>query len=135
METFIYTLVQLVHNFGAAAVAGSPIAALWSGRENKTALRKLAWLMALGWVAQGASGIGFAVTSYTMEGALPKVEGVALTALALKVGCTLVGVVLAGFYLMTGSRWSTVNQLRMWKFMVITTLTALSAAAALRWYL
>ena len=135
MENFIYTLVQLVHNFGAVAVAGSPVAALWFGRENKIVLQKLTWLMALGLVAQGASGIGFAVTSYTMKGALPEVEGVALTALALKVGCTFVGVVLAGFYLVTGSRWSAVNQLRMWKLMVIMTLTALSAAAFLRWYL
>src|SRR5206468_10799244 len=84
MENFIYTLVQLVHNFGAVAVAGSPVVALWFGRENKIALHKLTWLMALGWVAQGASGIGFAVTSFTMKGALPEVEGVALTALALK---------------------------------------------------
>lgn len=67
-----------------------------------------------------------------MKGALPEVEGVALTALALKVGCTLIGVVLAGFYLMTGSRWSAVNQLRMWKLMVIMTLTALTAAAILK---
>ena len=135
MENFIYTLVQLVHNFGAVAVAGSPVVALWFVRENKIALHKLTWLMALGWVAQGVSGIGFAVTSYTLKGALPEVEGIALTALALKVGCTLIGVVLAGLYLMTGSRWSAVNQLRMWKLMVIMTLSALTAAAVLRWYL
>src|SRR5207245_8968278 len=104
MENFIYTLVQLVHNFGAVAVAGSPVVALWFGRENKIALHKLTWLMALGWVAQGASGIGFAVTSYTMKGALPEVEGVELTALALKVGWYLMGVVLSGFYFISSSR-------------------------------
>lgn len=135
MENFIYTLVQVLHNFGAVGVGGSAVAGLWFGRESKTALRKLTWLMALGWVTQGASGIGFAITSYTMEGALPKVKGAALVALALKVGCTLIGVLLAGYYLMTGARWSAVNQLRMWKLMVMMTLTALTAAAVLRWYL
>lgn len=134
METFLYTLVQLVHNFGAAAVAGTPVAALWFGHENKLALQKLSRLMALGWLVQGASGIGFALTSYTMDGALRHVEGVALTALALKIGCTFVGTILAGTYLIRGSRWSAVNQLRTWKFMVMMTLTALAAAAVLRWY-
>jgi len=79
MENFIYTLVQLVHNFGAVALAGSPVVALWFGRDNKIALHKLTWLWPLGWVAQGASGIGFAVTSYTIKGQLPAVEGVAMT--------------------------------------------------------
>ena len=60
MENFIYTCVQIVHNFGAVAVVGSPAVALWLGRENKIALHKLTWLMALGWLAQAASGIGFA---------------------------------------------------------------------------
>src|SRR6266545_3191464 len=133
MENFIYTCVQIVHNFGAVAVVGSPAVALWLGRENKVALHKLTWLMALGWLAQAASGIGFAITSYALKGALPEVTGVTLVALALKVGCTFIGVVLAGLYLVTGSRWSTLNQLRMWKVMVIMTLTALSAAALLRW--
>jgi hypothetical protein len=134
METFLYTLVQLVHNFGAAAVAGSPVAALWFGRENKIALQKITWLMTLGWVIQGATGVGFAITSYTMDGAIRHVDGIAFVALALKVACTFVGAVVAGSYLITGSHWSAPNQLRMWKLMVIMTLSALAAAAVLRWY-
>lgn len=58
--------------------------------------------MLLGWLAQGASGIGFALTSYTMKGALPEVTDIALGALVLKVGCTFIGTVLTGFYLATG---------------------------------
>jgi hypothetical protein len=65
MENFIYTLVQLVHNFGAVAVVGSPAAPLCLSREDQFARHELAWLMVLGWLAQGASGIGFALTRYT----------------------------------------------------------------------
>ena len=69
MENLIYTWVQIVHNFGAVAVIGSPAAALSLSRQNQIVRYKLAWLMLLGWLAQGASGIGFALTSYTMKGA------------------------------------------------------------------
>jgi hypothetical protein len=86
MENLIYTWVQIVHNFGAVAVIGSPAAALSLSRQNQIVRYKLAWLMLLGWLAQGASGIGFALTSYTMKGALPEVTGIALGALILKVG-------------------------------------------------
>ena len=134
METFLYTLVQVAHNFGAAAVAGSPIAALWFGRENDIVLQRLSWLMALGWLVQAVSGIGFAVTSYTMDGSLRHVEGIALVALALKVCCTLVGTVLAAACLMAGSRWSAMKRLRLCKLMITMTSTALVCAAVLRWY-
>ncbi len=135
MENLIYTVVQLAHNFGAVALVGSPAAALWLSGENKTARYQLAWLMALGWLAQAGSGIGFAIASYALKGALPEVAGIAFVALALKVGCTSVGVLLSGLYAVTGKRWSSVGERRMWQFMLILTATALSAAAVLRWYL
>jgi hypothetical protein len=135
MENLIYTWVQIVHNFGAVAVVDSPAAALCLSRENLLVRHKLAWLMVLGWLAQGASGIGFALTSYTMKGALPEVTGIALGALVLKVACTFIGTVLTGFYLATRLRWSATQEYRMWQMMFVMTITAITAAAFLRWYL
>ena len=135
MENLIYTWVQIVHNFGAVAVIGSPAAALSLSRQNQIVRYKLVWLMLLGWLAQGASGIGFALTSYTMKGALPEVTGIALGALILKVGCTFIGTVLTGFYLATRLRWSAAREHRMWQLMLLMTVSAITAAAFLRWYL
>jgi hypothetical protein len=135
MENLIYTWVQILHNFGAVAVVGSPAAAIWLPGENRVIRYKLAWLMLLGWLAQGASGIAFALTSYTMKGALPEVTGIALGALVLKVGCTFIGTVLTGVYLATRWRWSGAHEHRMWQLMLLMTITAITAAAFLRWYL
>ena len=60
MLNLVYTCVQILHNFGAVAVVGSPAAAWWFARDNPAAQCRLAWLLAIGWAAQGASGAGFA---------------------------------------------------------------------------
>jgi len=135
MGDFIYTCVQLVHNFGAVIVIGSPAAALWLGQDHKAAQCQLAWLMALGWAAQGASGAGFGITSFYLKGQIPDVTGVALAALVIKIACALTGFVLAAVYLRTGSGWSSRTQLRLRQIMLGLAVTALSAAAFLRWYL
>ncbi|MGA7385672.1 MAG: hypothetical protein WBW81_13570 [Methylocella sp.] len=62
LENFLYGDVQLVHNFGAAAVTGLPIAALWLGPAPPV-LRKMAWLILFAWLVQGASGAGFGTVS------------------------------------------------------------------------
>ena len=135
MENLIYTWVQRVHNFGAVAVIDSPAATLSLSRQNQIVRSKLAWLMLLGWLAQGASGVGFALTSYTMKGALPEVTGIALGALVLKVECTFIGTVLKEFYLATRLRWSAAREHKMWQLMLLMTVSAITTAAFLRWYL
>jgi hypothetical protein len=135
MLNLVYTCVQILHNFGAVAVVGSPAAAWWLARDNPSAQGWLAWLLIIGWAAQGASGAGFGMTSYLLKGQLPDVAGVALVALATKVGCVLSGFVIAACYLKTGSRWSPLSRLRMWQGMLALAGTALSAAAFLRWFL
>ena len=135
MENLIYTRVQIMHNFGAVALIGSSAAALSLSRQNQIVRSKLAWLMLLGWLAQGASGVGFALTSYTMKGALPEVTGIALGALVLKVGCTFIGTVLKEFYLATRLRWSAAREHKMWQLMLLMTVSAITTAAFLRWYL
>jgi hypothetical protein len=135
MLNLIYTGVQILHNFGAVAVVGSPVAGWWLGRASMDDHYKLAWLVVLGWTAQGVSGAGFGLTSYLAKGQLPEIAGAALVALLTKVGCALIGCVLAVVYLRTGFRWSPLSRLRMWQGMLVLAGTALSAAAVLRWFL
>jgi len=135
MGDLIYTCAQLIHNFGAVTVVGSPAMALWLGQDHKAMQYQLAWLMVLGWAAQGASGAGFGITSLYLKGQIPDVAGVALVSLLVKMACALAGFVLAGVYLRAGSGWSTRSQHRLRQIMLGLAVTALSAAAFLRWYL
>src|SRR6266436_4904080 len=113
MGDFLYTCVQLIHNFGAVTVVGSPVAALWLGNDHPSIQYRLAWLMLLGWAVQGASGAGFGLTSLYLKGQIPDVTGVALVALLIKMACVLIGVILAVVYLRAGFRWSPLAQFRL----------------------
>jgi hypothetical protein len=134
MANLAYTCVQIVHNFGAVAVVGSPAAASWLGRDNFAVQDRLGWLLAIGWLAQGASGAAFGITSYVVKGQLPDLAGTALVALAVKMGCVLAGLGLTAAFLSTGSRWSAASRIRWWSGMAALAATALSAAAFLRWF-
>lgn len=131
----IYTCVQLVHNFGAVAVVGCPVAALWLGHDNFGVQYRLAWLMVFGWMAQGASGAGFGAASYVLKGQLPDIAGVALIALTVKIGCVLAGIGFALLYLHGGRGPLVGCQRRFWEGMVLLASGAFSAAAVLRWFL
>ena len=76
LENILYSGVQIVHNFGAAAVTGLPIAALWF-KPPQNMLRKMAWLTLLAWLLQAASGVGFGTVSYYQEGELPQIHHLA----------------------------------------------------------
>ncbi|HRP97465.1 MAG TPA: hypothetical protein PL143_14570 [Rhodocyclaceae bacterium] len=64
-ENLSYALVQVVHNFGAAAVVGVPVLALaLAGASSAEHLRRrLLWLILLAWSAQALSGAGFGAVS------------------------------------------------------------------------
>jgi hypothetical protein len=134
MVNLAYTCVQIVHNFGAVAVVGSPVAASWLGRDSLAIQGRLGWLLAIGWVAQGASGAAFGLTSYLVKGQLPELAGTALVALAVKMGCVLAGLGLTVAFLSTGSRWSAASRIWWWNGMAALAAMALSAAAVLRWF-
>ena len=85
LENILYASVQLVHNFGAAAVTGLPIAALWF-KPAPPVLRKMAWLTLLAWLVQSASGAGFGTVSFFQEGELPHIDHLALGG-ALRENC------------------------------------------------
>ena len=93
LENILYASVQFAHNFGAAAVTGLPIAALWF-KPAPPVLRKMAWLTLLAWLVQSASGAGFGTVSFFQEGELPQIHHLALAALCVKIACAALAVTL-----------------------------------------
>lgn len=131
-ENLAYALVQVLHNFGAAGAVAIPLAALaagqaWSGRQ-----RQLLWLVLLAWGIQALSGSGFGAVSYYFYGRLPDLTGIAVTALGIKIACTILGLALAVFRLRTGRRAG--FHLRGWPSLAGLGVLALTAAAFLRWF-
>src|SRR5256885_11927591 len=132
MLNLVYTGVQILHNFGAVAVVGSPAAVWWFARDNPAVQCRLAWLLIIGWAVQGASGAGFGMTSYFLKGQLPEISGVALIALVAKMACVTCGFAVGIIYLKTASRWSVAARLKVWQGMLALAEAELSADALLR---
>jgi hypothetical protein len=130
LENILYAAVQIVHNFGAAAVTGLPIAALWFAPARPT-LRKMAWLTLLAWVTQGASGAGFGAVSLLMEGQLPQIHSLAWAALAVKIACAVLAIALLAVNL--SARVEAPDN-RIWTGLAILGSAALTCAAFLRWF-
>jgi len=128
-----YALIQVVHNLGAAGVVAPPVGALWLSRGGAPR-RRLAWLSTVAWALQALTGGGFAVVSWFGKGALPEVMGVALWALAIKVACTALGLSL-GAVLLRRRSIGVAAQRWLWGTSLAAGLSALFAAAFLRWYL
>ena len=131
LENFLYGGVQLVHNFGAAAVTGLPIAALWLGPAPPV-LRKMAWLTLFAWLVQGASGVGFGTVSYFMEGELPEIYHLALCALCVKIACAVLAIALLTVHFV--SRTTAAPGAPVWRGLGVLGVTALTCAAVLRWF-
>lgn len=131
---FAYSVVQVWHNFGAIAVVGSPAAAwLWT-REQCTVPNTLAWLTVSGWIVQTLSGIGFGLTSYFSRGELPEIEGVALFALYIKMGCAIGGFFVSTYYLKAVLKRRERMQSWIWPCLLVVGTVALTCAAFLRWF-
>jgi len=131
IESTLYALVQVAHNFGAVAVVGAPAAALYF-RPAAGLLRPLAWLMVAGWLVQLVSGAGFGAASYWLYQALPELHWFARAALAVKILCALAGIALGLHWLLRGDRgeWRPAP----WRAQTALGATALLAAAFLRWF-
>src|SRR2546428_2787020 len=133
MLSLVYTGVQILHNFGAVAVVGSPAVAWWFARDNPAAQCRLAWLLVIGWAAQGASGAGFGMTSYFLKGQLPEISGVALIALVAKIACVTCGFAVGILYLNMASRWSVGTRLKVWQGMLALAGTEPTTGALFCW--
>ena len=130
-----YALTQVVHNLGAVGVVAAAAAASWrAAREPGEPHRRLAWLALAGWAVQGASGATFGAISYASYGRFPDIHGIAVAALLLKMACAAAGFSLAGLLLARGSGWSSAARRRCFRSLLVLALTALTAAAFLRWF-
>jgi len=132
-ENLAYALTQVVHNFGAVAVVGGAIFALWPAPRLDYA-RTFAWLILVAWGAQIASGGMFGVTSLHFYGETPDLSRIAMTALAIKVAAALSGFLLAALYLVRGRTWTLTRVRGTFKTLAALGGTALTAAAFLRWF-
>ncbi len=130
-----YALTQIVHNLGAVSVTGGAAAARGLKlAEPQAAQRSLAALVLGGWAAQAASGACFGAISYLGYGRLPDIHGIAVAALVLKIACAAAGFSLAALYLIREAGWSGPRRQRAWTALLALALTALAAAAVLRWF-
>lgn len=143
-ENLAYALVQLVHNFGAAAVVGGAVFARWPAVQPCEVRRALAWLVLAAWIAQVASGISFAAVSRHFYGALPDIHAVARAALAVKVAAAVLGLATTLWLLRRDAGPGNAvpgdavpgdaGHARAWRMLAACGVIALAAAAVLRWY-
>lgn len=133
-ENLSYAIMQLVHNFGAAAVVGVAIFAIYPAVQPIPIQRKFAWLVGLSWTAQALSGVGFGAVSFYFYEKLPDLHGLAFAALLIKIMCAAGGVSIAIMYLRQAAGWTTEQRSVAWKLLAALGVTALAAAAFLRWF-
>lgn len=134
VQNLAYTLIQVVHNFGAVGVVGAAFLALRADRLESDRRRYLAWLVLFAWSVQILSGAGFGAVSFYFYGQFPDIHGAAIAALIVKVICAMTGIVLALAYLRLGPNWSAVGHARAWQALASLGVVALTAAAVLRWF-
>ena len=133
-ENLAYALTQVMHNFGAVAVAGGAAFALWTSPAAADSQSRLARLVSLGWAVQLATGAGFAAASYHYYGRLPDIHAVALAALYVKIACAAAGLALALRLQSRAERWNEARRNLAWRALAALGATALAAAAFLRWF-
>lgn len=131
-QNLAYTVVQILHNFGAVAAVGGSLAAAVNASVDSR--KKLAWLTLAGWGTQAASGATFGMVSFFFYHRLPDIAGVAIIALIIKILCAATGFLLVAAYLFWGSSWAERKKNRVWYASSILSAIALSAAAFLRWF-
>lgn len=131
VQNLAYALIQVVHNFGAAAVVGLSVCGLWLCK--RPIARRLVLLVAVAWAVQAVTGALFGATSYHFYGHFPDIHGIAVDALFIKAGCAVAGFLLAGIVYL---RWEGMQRhaLMVWVILCLLASTALSSAAFLRWF-
>lgn len=134
LQNLAYALTQVAHNFGAVAVVGGALLGRWPIAALPPVRRKLAWLILAGWLIQGASGAGFGTISYVYYRQFPDLHDVALVALGVKMACAVTAIAVSIAYLRLQGVWSTTQLEWAWNGLIALGVTALTAAAFLRWF-
>jgi hypothetical protein len=131
-QNLTYSVIQVVHNFGAVATVGGSLAALrFRGVDTRT---KLARLALGGWGTQAASGAAFGGVSYYFYHRFPDISGIAIDALVIKMGCAAIGFLLLATYLFQSEKWTMARINGVWFASSLLAVVALSSAAFLRWF-
>lgn len=132
-ENLAYALTQVVHNFGAVAVLGGAVFALWPVPRLEFG-RTFAGLILVAWIAQLLSGGTFGLVSYHYYGETPDLSSVAMTALVIKIVAAFSGVLLSALFLLRGRQWRPDGVKRTFQGLATLGAVALTAAAFLRWF-
>lgn len=122
-SNLLYATAQVFHNFGACMVVGGSVYALYAKQNG----RKLIIFILAGWILQALSGASFGLISYVHEKSFPDIGKIARGALFLKMTCTFFGILLSVLLL------KSISFLKQ-KLIAICSITALTAAAFLRWF-
>jgi hypothetical protein len=112
-------------------LGGSLAATQFRGVETR---KRLAWIVLAGWATQAVSGAAFGAVSFYYYHQLPDISGVAVVALVLKMVCVAIGFLLLATYLFRGANWTISKINAVWIASSVLAITALSAAAFLRWF-
>jgi hypothetical protein len=131
-QNLVYSIVQVVHNLGAVAAVGGSFAAVKS--KSASTKKNVAWIALAGWVTQGASGAALGAVSIYFYGRFPDISGVSLYALLLKMACAATGFVLLAAYLYRADEWPVKRIDWVCLTSLALAITAISAAAFLRWF-
>lgn len=134
-QNTFYTIVQVIHNFGAVAVASSALFSLIKPYNDSLVLqKKLAWITLIGWGIQGISGASFGAVSFYYHGQFPDIHAIALAALIIKMICTAIGFFLALAFIYRATKWKERSRNLLWKITIALFTISLSAAGILRWF-
>ena len=131
-QNLSFSVIQLIHNFGAVATVGGSLIA--TQLRDDASRRRIAHVALIGWVTQAASGATFGMVTYHYYNQFPDISGLAMDALGIKMGCATLGVLLLTTYLWQSHRWSELDKRKAWISSSILAITAFSAAAFLRWF-
>jgi len=118
----------------ASSSLGCAAFALWATALPSVREKRLARLVGVGWAVQVASGVGFGAVSYYYYGQLPEIHGVAVAALAIKITCAAAGLPLALVLQSRSELWNETQRQLSWRALAVLAVTALAAAAFLRWF-
>lgn len=126
--------MQVIHNLGAVVLVGVPFLVLFRADGNGALRRRAAWAVLAAWVVQAASGAAFGAVSYYFYVRFPELHAIAVAALLVKMACAAAGFSLAALYLRSRPPAALFFKDRVWRALAGLGLTAISAAAFLRWF-
>lgn len=131
-QNLIYATIQVAHNLGAVAVVGGSLCGVIF--KHPGVRKRLAWLTLAGWGTQALSGATFGAVTYYFSHHLPDIGDIATGALLFKMICVTAGLVLLAAYLFWGANWPEERRKGAWIASSTLALSALCAAAFLRWF-